>query len=238
MRLQTRVAIVTGAGRGIGRAIALALAREGGDVALAARTVEELETVAGEVRALGRRALVVPADVALETDARTLVDRTVGELGRLDVLVNNAGAVAREPLRDLAVADWDRVIAVNLRGTFLCSKFALEPMLARGEGWIVNISSGAGKRGVATRTAYSAAKFGGVGFTDALDAEVRPHGVRVHVVCPGPVETRMRREGFPDEHPATLSRPEDVADAVLFCLLQPPTSYTREVIVMPGKPAR
>jgi NAD(P)-dependent dehydrogenase (short-subunit alcohol dehydrogenase family) len=234
MRLNDRVGIVTGAGRGIGRAIALALAQEGADVALAARSREELEAVAAEVRALGRRALVQPTDVAVETDARALIEQTVATFGRLDVLVNNAGAVAREPLRDLAVADWDNVIAVNLRGTFLCSKFALEPMLARGEGWIVNISSGAGKRGVATRTAYSAAKFGIVGFTDALDAEVRGQGVRVHVVCPGPVESRMRREGFPDEDPATLSRPEDVAEAVLFCLLQRPTAYTREVIVMPG----
>jgi NAD(P)-dependent dehydrogenase (short-subunit alcohol dehydrogenase family) len=236
MRLKDRAALVTGAGRGIGRATALALAREGADVALAARNREELEAVAGEVRALGRRALVQPTDVAVESEARALIDATVAAFGRLDVLVNNAGAVAREPLRELAVEDWDRVIAVNLRGTFLCSKFALEPMLARREGWIVNISSGAGKRGVATRTAYSAAKFGVVGFTDALDAEVRRQGVRVHVVCPGPVETQMRREGFPDEDPATLSQPEDVADAVLFCVLQPPTAYTREVIVMPGKP--
>jgi 3-oxoacyl-[acyl-carrier protein] reductase len=200
--------------------------------------VEELQAVAAEVEALGRRALAIPTDVAEEGEARTLIDRTMAELGRLDILVNNAGAVAREPLRELAVADWDRVIAVNLRGTFLCSKFALEPMLARGQGWIVNISSGAGKRGVATRTAYSAAKFGVVGLTEALDAEVRPQGVRVHVVCPGPVETRMRREGFPGEDPATLSQPEDIADAVLFCILQPPTAYTREVVVMPGRPAR
>jgi NAD(P)-dependent dehydrogenase (short-subunit alcohol dehydrogenase family) len=235
MRLENRVGIVTGAGRGIGRAIALALAREGVDVALAARSVDELEAVASEVRALGRRALVARADVANEADARMLVERTVNELGRLDVLVNNAGAVAREPLRQLAIADWDQVIAVNLRGTFLCSKFALEPMLARGQGWIVNISSGAGKRGVATRTAYSAAKFGVIGFTEALDAEVRSQGIRVHVICPGPVETRMRREGFPNEDPATLAQPEDVADAVLFCLLQAPTAYTREILVMPGR---
>src|SRR5689334_15051340 len=118
MRLQDRVAVVTGAGRGIGRAIALSLAREGVHVALAARSAGELEAVAGEVRALGRRALVVPTDVAEEADARVLIDRTVAQFGRLDVLVNNAGAVAREPLRELAVADWDRVIAVNLRGTF------------------------------------------------------------------------------------------------------------------------
>jgi NAD(P)-dependent dehydrogenase (short-subunit alcohol dehydrogenase family) len=235
MRLQERAAIVTGAGRGIGRATALALAREGADVALAARSVGELEEVAGEVRRLGPRALVVRTDVAVEAEARALVERTVAEFGRLDILVNNAGAVAREPLRELAVADWDEVIAVNLRGTFLCSKFALEPMLARGEGWIVNISSGAGKRGVVNRTAYSAAKFGVIGFTEALDAEVRSQGIRLHVVCPGPVDTRMRREGFPDEDQSRNARPEDVADAVLFCILQAPTAYTREVLVMPGR---
>jgi NAD(P)-dependent dehydrogenase (short-subunit alcohol dehydrogenase family) len=234
--MEGKAGLVTGAASGIGRACAIRFAAEGAKVVVAdlerARAGGE-ETVRA-IRDAGGDAAFVACDVSRGEDCAAVVDAVVERFGRLDYAHNNAGIGVHKLLHETDDEDFDRVIAVNLRGTFLCSKFALEPMLAQGEGWIVNISSGAGKRGVATRTAYSAAKFGIVGFTDALDAEVRGQGVRVHVVCPGPVESRMRREGFPDEDPATLSRPEDVAEAVLFCLLQRPTAYTREVIVMPG----
>jgi 3-oxoacyl-[acyl-carrier protein] reductase len=234
MKFAGKTAIVTGAGRGIGRACALALAREGTDVAVTARTRSEIEEVAGEIEAAGRRALAIAADVAREEDVARLAGAVLDAWGRIDILVNNAGAVDRRTTREITTEIWDMVIAVNLRGTFLCTKAVLEPMIAQGWGRIVNISSGAGKRGTPTRPAYSAAKFGVVGFTEALDEEVKRLGVRAHVVCPGPVATQMRHISYPDEDQSKLIRPEDVADAVLFLVTQPASAYTREIIVNMG----
>ncbi len=232
--LTGRVAVITGAGRGIGRACALALAADGADVALSARTPDEIETLAAEIGALGRRAIAVTGDVSQEEDCRRMVERAAAELGGLHLLVNNAGAVVREPLLQTSVEEWDRVITVNLRGTFLCTRFALPHMLAAGWGRVVNISSGAGKRGVANRTAYCAAKWGVNGFTEALDEELQGTGVRAHVVCPGPVATALRKEGFPDEDQSRLIQPEEVGEAVRYLVTLPPTAYIRELFVVPG----
>ncbi len=127
---------------------------------------------------------------------------------------------------------------VNLRGTFLCTKFALPSMLERGTGCIINISSGAGKRGVPNRSAYSASKFGVNGFTETLAAEYLRKGIRPHVICPGPVVSQMRSEGFPDEDPATLIQAEDIADAAVFLAAQKPTAYTLEMVVNNGQAIR
>lgn len=233
MKLDDKVAIITGAGRGIGKAIAVAYAAEGAKVVCAARTKTEIEEVASELGGLA-----VECDVADETSVKHLIDATLEAFGQIDILVNNAGAVARLPTHELPVADWDNVINVNLRGTFLCTKFALPSMLERGTGCIINISSGAGKRGVPNRSAYSASKFGVNGFTETLAAEYLRKGIRPHVICPGPVVSQMRSEGFPDEDPATLIQAEDIADAAVFLAVQKPTAYTLEMVVNNGQAIR
>lgn len=229
MKLNDKVAVVTGAGRGIGKAIAEAFAREGAKVVCAARTEKEIAQVADEI---GGRA--VQCDVADEASAKHLIDTTLEAFGGIDILVNNAGAVARLITHELPVEQWDEVINVNLRGTFLCTKFALPSMLERGSGCIINISSGAGKRGVPYRSAYSASKFAVNGFTETLAAEYRSKGIRPHVICPGAVVSQMRSEGFPEEDPESLIQPEDIADAAVFLATQKPTAYTLEMVVSNG----
>jgi NAD(P)-dependent dehydrogenase (short-subunit alcohol dehydrogenase family) len=236
--LQGRVAIVTGAGRGIGRAVALALAEFGCAVALAARTESELLRVAGEVAERGGRPLPLPADVGVEADARRLVEATVAAFGELHVVVNNAGAVCRARLVEHGVAEWDAVLNSHVRGMFLVTRVALPHLLAAEWGRIVTISSMAGMLGVSHRVAYCTAKWGQRGFTAALDEELRGTGVRAHVLCPGPVATRMRAEGFPEEDPDSLLQPEDVAREAIHLLTLSETAYVREVALQPAQAVR
>jgi NAD(P)-dependent dehydrogenase (short-subunit alcohol dehydrogenase family) len=234
MRLQDRVAIVTGGGRGIGRATALALAAEGCHVVLAARTESEIAAVAREVEARGRRALPVVCDVAVEADVRRLVDRARETFGAVHILINNAGGVNRLPLIETTVEEWDGVLSSQVRGTFLVTRFALPLLLEAGWGRIVTIGSLAGRTGVRERVAYCTAKWGQIGFTAALAEELHGTPVRAHIVCPGPTATRMRFEGFPDEVPESMIQPEDVADQIICLLTLPETAYVREVDVRPG----
>src|SRR5918994_2439276 len=187
--LEGRVALVTGASSGLGRVTAIALARAGADVALVARSQGELDSAKEEVSRLGRQALILPVDLASETETAEAVVRTVEALGRIDVLVNAAGTDVPGTVEELDVADWDRTLDVNLRAPFLLSKAAFPHMREAGGGTIVNVSSVAGKKGWANASAYCASKFGLTGFTEALAEEGRPHGIRAIVIYPGAMAT-------------------------------------------------
>src|SRR6266566_6753454 len=189
MELHDKIAVVTGGGRGIGRAIALAYAREGAELVLAARSKEALEETKAMVEALGRRALVVPTDIRQEESVRDLAEQTISAFGRLDILVNNSGVAGPSAtLWEISPAEWEGTFAVNVTGTFLCCRAFLPSMIERRSGCIVILSSMTGKRPLYARTPYAASKIALVGLARTLAWEVGPYGIRVNVVSPGGVE--------------------------------------------------
>ncbi|KAF4563998.1 NAD(P)-binding domain superfamily protein [Pleurotus pulmonarius] len=190
------VALVTGAGRGIGRAIALRLAQDGYDLALSDLHVNQalVETLATEIKNRGRKYTIVPANVKYEAEVKGMVGRTVKELGSLDVMIANAGIVSMKPFLDVEAEDWDEVQAVNSRGTFLCYKYAAKQMVDQGRGGrIIGASSLAGKQGWSHLTAYSSSKFTIRGLTQAAAVELAEHGITVNAYSPGIVDTRMKQ---------------------------------------------
>ena len=190
MNLDNKIAIVTGAGQGIGKAIALRLANAGADVALMDLNIDAAALVAREIEGLGRRGLPLQADVSQSGDVNAAVEQVISTLGRVDILVNNAGIAGRTlPLTDLAESDWDAVIGVNLTGVFLCCKAVIRPMIAQNYGRIVNIASIAGKEGNPTLIPYSVSKGGVITLTKALAKEVTDYNIRVNAVSPAVIET-------------------------------------------------
>jgi NAD(P)-dependent dehydrogenase (short-subunit alcohol dehydrogenase family) len=242
-RVEGKAALVTGASSGLGRATAIALARAGADVALAARSKEELESAEETVSMLGRRALTLPVDLASETETAEAVGRSVEAFGRIDILVNAAGTDAPGMVEQLSVEGWDRTLAVNLRAPFLLSKAAFPHMREAGGGIIVNVSSVAGKKGWANASAYCASKFGLTGFTEALADEGKEHGIRAIVLYPGAMDTNWgafspekRQEGGSNEASAKPSRvlpPERVADLIVWLVASPSDFVLTEGIVLP-----
>jgi 3-oxoacyl-[acyl-carrier protein] reductase len=239
--LEGRAALVTGASSGLGRATAIALACIGADVALAARSREDLESAKEEVSKIGRRALTLPVDLASEDETAEAVERTVEALGRIDVLINAAGTDAPGTVEELDVEGWDRTLAVNLRAPFLLSKAAFPRMREAGGGTIVNVSSVAGKKGWANASAYCASKFGLTGFTEALADEGKEHGIRAIVLYPGAMATSWgvfspeeRRKSEPNEAaPTRVLAPERVADLIAWLVASPPEFVLTEGVVVP-----
>jgi 3-oxoacyl-[acyl-carrier protein] reductase len=224
MAFTPEAAIVTGASRGIGRAIAIALAARGVKVALAARNEEALASVAAAIREGGGRALEAPADVSDEAQVAAMVERSAKELGPVDLLVNNAGLVERRAVVDTDPALWDRVLDVNLKGAFLCTKAVLPSMIARGRGRIVNVSSISGRLGTPLLASYCASKWGLIGLTKATAEELKPQGVQVFAACPGSVNTDMLEKGLPGAEPDM--EPEDVASIVVYLATDAPDAMT------------
>lgn len=217
-KLATKTAIITGAGRGIGRAIAMALVSEGASVVLAARSESELQTVADEITNLGGRAMICPTDVTDEKQIGDLVDQATRRFGGLDILVNNAGIGEFGPLRETSTQAWDRIMTINARGPFLLCREAL-PWLTAAESkpaFIINIGSVVSVKGYPNQAAYSASKHALLGMTKALAKEVQDQGVRVHAVNPGGVETELVTRARPDLDVSVLMRPQEIADIVLF----------------------
>lgn len=191
MSLHGKVALVTGGGRGIGRAIALALAEAGADVAVAARSEAQIQQVAGEIEERGQHGLAVPCDVTQKSQVYAAVERVRQELGPVDILVNNAGITTGSKTIDMDDELWDRILRVNVTGAYLCTKAVLPDMLGHNWGRIINIGSVASRVGLKYSAAYTASKHALLGFTRALALEVADHNITVNAICPGWVETDM-----------------------------------------------
>lgn len=231
MLLKGKTALITGAGRGIGQGIALAFARQGCDIAAAARTADEVNATVDAVRRMGRRALALIVDVSKPRDVRGMVDATLETFGRIDILVNNAGYACFKPFVDLSLEEWQRTIDVNLTGVFLATKAVLPSMISRKTGRIINISSVAGLKPIVEQSAYCASKHGLSGLTKVLAMELREHGIGVHAICPGGVDTRLAQEAMPDRDKSDWMSPEDIAHACLYLAGLSPRATTDEIVV-------
>ena len=231
--LERKVALVTGAGRGIGKAVALSLAQSGCRVILAARTREQLENVHREIRHRGGEALVAPADLTRDEEIQRLVE-TAQTWGAVDILINNAGWGKRAPVVKGNVDDWDRTFRVNLRAPMNLAKMLVPAMIAKGEGAVINIGSVSGKSGEADGAAYAASKFGLIGFTQSLYEEVREHGIKVSVILPGFVDTPL----IPPNRQLDRSKmiqADDIAQAVHYVLTSSATCCPVEITVRPQR---
>jgi NAD(P)-dependent dehydrogenase (short-subunit alcohol dehydrogenase family) len=231
--IRDSVTVVTGAGRGVGRAIALALAERGGRVVLCARSADDLARVADEVSERGGVAETVPGDIREEAVARALAEKALNAFGRIDTLVNNAGIGGYGPVEALSLESWQRVLDTNLTGAFLCSRAVLPAMRRQGSGHIIMIASGAGKQGYANMAAYSASKFGLIGFAQALAQEVGDDGIKVCTITPGSIVSSFGGSGT--RPGAKYLLPEDVAEAVLYLIQQSERAWTQEMSLWPFK---
>jgi NAD(P)-dependent dehydrogenase (short-subunit alcohol dehydrogenase family) len=232
--LSGKVAIVTGAGGGIGRAISSLLAQSGVRAVLAARNQAQLEKVREEILSIGGEALAVPTDVTREEGLKNLVDGTLQAYGSIDYLINNAGWGKKSPVVKSQISDWDQTLSVNVRAPMILSKLVLPTLIKKRSGAIINIGSISGKQGSANVAAYAASKFGLIGFTESLFEEVREHGIKVSVIHPGFVDTPLIPPN-PQLNRSKMIRPDDIAHAVLYVLKSSPACCPVEITIRPQR---
>ena len=238
VELAGKTAIVTGSSKGIGLAIAESLAKANANVVVSARNEAEVKEAAERLEGAGSgRVLGIACDVGDYGDVRRLVAETVDELGGLDILVNNAGIGRFAPVDEMAPDEWDALIDTNLSGVFYCCHEAIPHLKTRGDAWIINIASLAGKNPFAGGAAYNASKFGLVGFSEAMMLDVRQHGIRVNYIMPGSVATHFDGHA-PSEEDAWKIQPEDIADLVMELLAMPERTLPSRIEVRPSRPPK
>lgn len=242
MKLAGKVALVTGAAQGIGKAVSLLLARNGADIIVSDVNLEKAEETAKEVQTLGRKALAIKADVAKLEDVEKMVEATLAQFGHVDILVNNAGIARDKLILRMTEEDWDAVLNINLKGTFNCTKAVVRHMSKQRSGKIVNIASVVGEMGNAGQGNYAASKAGVIGFTKTIAREFAQRGINVNAIAPGYIETPMT-DALPDKAKEELKRlipmdrlgkPEDVAEAVLFLVSESANYITGQVLNVNG----
>jgi len=243
MKLESKVAIVTGGARGIGKAIALALAREGAQVIVNDVNLEGAEEVVEQISSMGRQAKAMKADISKREEVKKMIQETLAIFHKIDILVNNAGIIRRGSLEDHTEEDWDKVIAVNLKGTFNCAKEVVPIMKKQRYGKIINISSVAGKVGdIASAPSYGASKGAINAFTKSLARELAPYGINVNAVAPHAIETEMSAEWSEEKRCQIISqiplgrlgRSEEVAEAVVFLVSDGAAFITGEILDVNG----
>jgi 3-oxoacyl-[acyl-carrier protein] reductase len=226
-----KTALVTGSGRGIGRAIAARLAADGAGVFLTARSIRELEETAHEIRSHGGRVELCAADLTEDAGIDTVFNALEGAFGGLDILVNNAGVAAAGPLVDFPVESFDTMMSTNVRALFLCCQRAMRLMVPARRGSIINISSVVGFKGYASQSVYAASKHAVMGITKSLAVEAQPYGIRVSAVLPGGVDTEIMATLKPELDRSQLMRPDDVVDAVEFLLSLSDSAAVDEIYI-------
>ncbi len=240
MRLEGKVALVTGGGRGLGEVICRTLAREGAHIAVSDINLADAERVATAIRRVGSKAVAIKADVSSQKEVKAMVAQAIKALGTIDILVNNAGICHQGSVAEMSEETWDKVLDVNLKGTFLCSREVMPTLKEKRSGKVVSLGSLAGQvGGLVVGANYSASKAGVICFTKALAKELAPFGINVNCVAPGVIDTEMT-QAFPREEMAKsiplrkLGEPQDVADAVLFLVSQESKYITGQTISVNG----